>query len=35
MPAFSIWWGKNYGEQTDRQDITASEGLKIIVERIG
>jgi UDP-N-acetylenolpyruvoylglucosamine reductase len=30
-----VWLGKNYAEQTDRQDITASEGLKVIVERIG
>ena len=30
-----IWLGKNLIGQTDRADITASEGIKVIVERIG
>ena len=32
----SIWWGKNYGEQSDKADVTsAGLALKVIVERIG
>ena len=32
----SIWWGKNYGEQSDRQDVTSGgEPLRVIVEKIG
>ena len=31
-----IWLGKNYGEQSDRADVTSGgEPLKVIVERIG
>jgi hypothetical protein len=31
----SIWWGKNYGEQSDRADVTsAGQALKIVVERM-
>jgi len=33
---FSIWWGKNYGEQSDKADVTSGgEALKVIIERIG